>query len=213
MKPELRVSVLSDYICPFCYIGHKRLEKLRDVYDLKIHWCLIEIHPETPPQGQPLENMGYSAEHLQTLLTNLHILAEEDGINMTTPQFTCNSRKALLLAEASKSLGAKKFYALHNALFDALFIHNQDIGDETVLRHLAQQHGLDNNLVSQAWHTEYSNGPADQTPKPLLPYLQYASAIQATSVPTFAFGQTLLSGAVATSALRAAAKNSLTDTA
>ena len=27
MKPELRVSVISDYICPFCYIGHKRLEK------------------------------------------------------------------------------------------------------------------------------------------------------------------------------------------
>lgn len=29
-KPELQVTVFSDYICPFCYIGSVRLDRLRE---------------------------------------------------------------------------------------------------------------------------------------------------------------------------------------
>mgnify|MGYP001821638697 FL=1 len=43
--PELKVTVYSDYICPFCYVGNHRLQRLRDSYELKINWCLLEIHP------------------------------------------------------------------------------------------------------------------------------------------------------------------------
>ena len=209
MKPELRVSVISDYICPFCYIGHKRLEQLRDEYELKIQWCFVEIHPETPPLGQPVEHLGYSASHWQTLMQNLQKLADEDAFTFAEHRFTCNSRKALLLAEASKTLGSDIFYALHNALFDAFFIHSQNIGNETVLRQLAQQHGISDALLDQAWSVDYANGPADQTPKPLLPYLQYAGSIAASSVPTFAMGKNLLTGAVDVATLRDAAKKML----
>lgn len=209
MKPELRVSILSDYICPFCYIGHKRLEQLRDDYDLKIQWCFVEIHPETPPQGQSVEHLGYSPAHWQNLMQNLQKLAAEDHIAFAEHTFTCNSRKALLLAEACKALGPEKFYALHNAIFDAFFLHSQNIGDETVLRDLARQHGITDTLIEQAWADPRSNGPAEQTPEALLPYLQYAGAINARSVPTFALGKTLLTGAVATATLRDAAKNML----
>lgn len=207
MKPELRVSIISDYICPFCYIGHKRLASLRDTYELKIQWCFVEIHPETPPQGQPVEHLGYSPTQWREMMGNLQKLADEDHIPFAEHNFTCNSRKALLLAEAAKQLGAETFYALHNAIFEAFFIHGQNIGDETILRQLAQQQGIDNSIIEQAWQTEFANGPADQTPKPLLPYLQYAGAINARSVPTFALGKTLLTGAVATSVLREAAQN------
>lgn len=207
MKPEVRVSVLSDYICPFCYIGHKRLELLRDEFDLKIQWCFVEIHPETPVAGYAIENIGHEPSHLQQLLHNLQMLAAEDGITLQTPRFTCNSRKALLLAEQCKSLGAEKFYALHNAIFDALFLHQQNIGDENLLRTLARQQGISDELITRAWQTEFADGPADQTPKPLLPYLQYAGALQARSVPTFVFGATVLTGAVSRADLSAAAHN------
>jgi len=36
--PELKVTVYSDYICPFCYVGYHRLLRLRDNYNLKINW-------------------------------------------------------------------------------------------------------------------------------------------------------------------------------
>ena len=67
-KPELRISVFSDYICPFCYIGHHRLMQLRDKYDLRINWRLIEIHPETPSEGQPVSGLGYGEEQWQRMM-------------------------------------------------------------------------------------------------------------------------------------------------
>ena len=57
-KPELLVTVYSDYICPFCYIGHVRLARLRDQYELKVNWRFIEIHPETPAEGQSVEKIA-----------------------------------------------------------------------------------------------------------------------------------------------------------
>ncbi len=58
-KPLLKVTVFSDYICPFCYIGDLRLSRLREHFDLRVNWCAIEIHPETPAEGRPIESLGY----------------------------------------------------------------------------------------------------------------------------------------------------------
>ena len=58
-KPTLLVTVFSDFICPFCYVGHVRLNRLRDLYDLKVNCCFVEIHPETPPEGRPVNELGY----------------------------------------------------------------------------------------------------------------------------------------------------------
>ena len=76
--PELRLTVFSDYICPFCYVGYHRLMRLRDVYDLKINWCLIEIHPETPPGGKPVSELGYGKTQWQQMMANLDRLAGEE---------------------------------------------------------------------------------------------------------------------------------------
>ena len=54
-KPVLLATVFSDYICPFCYIGDLRLDRLREHFDLKINWMLLEIHPETPAGGMPID--------------------------------------------------------------------------------------------------------------------------------------------------------------
>ena len=208
-KPELKISVLSDYICPFCFIGHKRLITLRDDYDLKIHWCFVEIHPETPTEGQSVSLLNYSNEYWDTLMKNLHKLADEEGIKLSEHTMTTNSRKALLLAEACKALGADIFYPLHERLFEAYFVEGQNIGDEQVLINLAAECNIPDNTVKQAWSDPYTHGPADKVPEPLLPYLQYAGAIQAQSVPTFVFNKEMLTGVVEKKVLKQAAKNML----
>ena len=55
--PEIQITVFSDYICPFCYVGHHRLMRLKDSYDLKINWCFIEIHPETSALGEAVTEL------------------------------------------------------------------------------------------------------------------------------------------------------------
>ena len=206
-KPELKVSVISDYICPFCFIGHKRLATLRDHYDLKINWCFVEIHPETPALGHDVALLNYSEEYWNGLMKNLQQLASEENITLSPQTMTTNSRKALLLAEASKQLGPDYFYPLHESLFNAYFVNGQNIGDEQVLRKLAAECDIPDEIIEAAWSDPYTHGPEDQTPKALLPYLQYAGAIQASSVPTFIFSKEILSGVVTTDTLMEAARN------
>ena len=115
-RPELLATVFSDYICPFCYIGDLRLERLREHFDLKINWCLVEIHPETPASGQPVSTLDYSQEHWQTMMDNLQRLAVEEGVSLRRHDFTTRSHQALLLAEAAKEAGPGVFYAIRSGV-------------------------------------------------------------------------------------------------
>jgi len=205
-KPELKITILSDYICPFCYIGHLRLDALRENYDLKINWCFIEIHPETPSEGHSIKMLNYSDEAWDEMSKNLLQLAQEEGITLCEQTITTNSRKALLLSEAVKPLGAKLFYSLHERLFSAYFIDGKNIGDEAVLREIASENNIPENIVTQAWSDKFASGPADAVPASLLAYLQYAGALQAKSVPSFIIGEQMLSGVVTRQKLLNAAK-------
>ena len=206
-KPELKISVISDYICPFCFIGHKRLDCLREDYELKINWCFVEIHPETPAGGQSVAMLNYSEDYWHSLMSNLAQLAEEEGIRLSEHTTTTNSRQALLLAEAVKSLGAEYFYPLHERIFEAYFVDGKNIGYEALLREIAADCKIPDEIMEQAWSDPCSRGPASATPKGLLPYLQYASAINARSVPTFVFGKEILTGVVNRDTLKQAARN------
>jgi len=195
-KTELKLSILSDYICPFCFIGHLRLNALRELYDLKVNWCFVEIHPETPASGQSVKLLNYSDDTWDSMLKNLKQLADEENIVLSEQTITTNSRKALLLSETCKSLGADVFYPLHESIFSAYFIDGRNIGDESVLRDIARQNNIPESTVNQAWSEKYADGPADSVPGSLLPYLQYAGAIKATSVPCYIMGDKMLSGVV-----------------
>lgn len=195
-KPELKLSVISDYICPFCFIGHRRLNSLREEYNLKVNWCLVEIHPDTPVEGQPVAMLNYSEDTWNSLITNLKRLAVEENIQLSDYTVSANSRKALLLAEQTKLLGAEYFYPLHDRLFEAYFVDGLNIGDEQVLRDIARQYDIPNSVIAEAWSDPHADGPAEATPRALLPYLQYAGAIQARSVPTFVIGKEVFTGVV-----------------
>jgi len=115
-KPELKISVFSDYICPFCYVGNKRLEALNEIYDLKVNWCFIEIHPETPIDGASFSDLPYSKEEFAKLSKNLDSMASQEDLNLLKQSVTANSHKTILFSEACKTLGKDTFYKIHNAL-------------------------------------------------------------------------------------------------
>jgi predicted DsbA family dithiol-disulfide isomerase len=141
------------------------------------------------------------------MMQNLLSLAAEEGVTLCEQTITTNSRKALLLSEACKPLGADVFYPLHQALFEAYFVEGRNIGDEAVLRDIASAHRIPENIIQQAWSDPYSDGPPDRVPASLLPYLQYAGAIQARSVPTYIIGEQMLAGVVSRDSLLAAARS------
>ena len=199
-KPTLLATVFTDYICPFCYIGDVRLERLRAEYDLKINWCFVEIHPETPPEGRPVGELGYSDERWRQMMGNLERLADEDDITLQPHDFTTNSHKSLLLAEAAKEGGVDIFYRLHRRLFEAFFTDGLNIGDETVLAGLAVETGVPADIMRQAWSEPRYEDRLQQ-------HLAAAVELDVRATPTIFFGQQQrLDGALPYSAFLKAAR-------
>ena len=198
-KPQLSLTVVSDYICPFCYVGNARVNRLRERFDLEINWCLIEIHPETPAEGMPLERLGYPPDQWAAMNAHLEAMVREEGLPWGERDFTTNSRRALLLAEAVREREPERFPALHQALFEAYFAQGRNLGDQQVLRDLAATLGVSASTVEAAWGDE---AYAAQLRK----YLDLARLWQVSGVPTFIIRQQVLTGAVPFAQMEAAAR-------
>jgi len=196
--PELNVTVYSDYICPFCYVGHHRLLRLRDCYDLKINWCFLEIHPETTALGEPIDSLDYPSEQWQQMLANVERIAREENIPLSKLSFITNSKDALLLAEAAKTCGRDTFYKLHEKLFSAYFVDAVNIGSRKKLTEIAQSCGIDTTTIESAWNDV-------QFKSRLLANFKSARKHNIQSVPSFIFGDKVLTGVVTESTFRKAA--------
>jgi len=198
-KPELKVTVFSDYICPFCYVGDARLNHLRADYDLKVNWCFLEIHPETSPGGEPVASLNYPSETWQRMMTTLREMAEEEHLPLRDHDFTTNSRSALLLAEAAKYIGRDVFYHLHKRLFEAYFSEGQNIGDRDCLRRLALDAGMSEEQIETAWQDTV-------VASRLQHYMKAAGDLGVKATPTYFIGEQRLDGAVPVEQLVQAAR-------
>jgi predicted DsbA family dithiol-disulfide isomerase len=155
----------------------------------------LEIHPETPPEGRPIESLGYPPERWAQLTANLTRMGKEEGIFFIDRRFTTNSHKALLLSEAVRESGSGAFELLNEALFRAYFSEGKNIGDPAVLRRIAEEAGVPGETVDLAWSDpRFEEGLKRQH--------DVASRIGVTAVPTFILGnQWILEGAVPTEML------------
>jgi len=203
-KPQLRLTLFTDYICPFCYIGDLRLQRLKKDFDVLINFRFIEIHPDTPQQGTTVDSLDYSHEQWQGMMDGLVEMAEEEGITLAPVKLLANSHRALLLAEAVKKEGREIFYKFNQALYEQYFLQGKNIGDDVVLRNIAQVSGVSDEVIDAAWiDPEYE--------KTLQMNMSMAVKAGVTGTPTFFIGQQRLTGAVSTSKLRQAAEATIKD--
>lgn len=197
-KTPLNMAVYSDYICPFCYIGYLRLEKLRDHYDLDVDWRFLEIHPDNPPEGKPVTELGYPPHHWQMLMANLARMAAEEGVTLAERTFTTNSRRALKLAQAVREHQPGVFPALNRMLYEAYFLRRENIGDPRVLEAVAGACGVEPGIIERAWIDGHFDEVLDDN--------QLAAArLQITGTPSYVFGDQVYSGAIPVDMLRRAA--------
>jgi predicted DsbA family dithiol-disulfide isomerase len=53
----LKITMFSDFVCPFCYIGFEVIRKLKPEFHIDLEWRGYQIHPEWPPEGIPAEQV------------------------------------------------------------------------------------------------------------------------------------------------------------
>lgn len=140
MEPP-RITVWSDYICPFCYVGVERAGWLEHRFGAQVQWRPFDLHPEYPPEGIARETLDdrYGGERWRA---QLHAMFEAAGLPATPAiERVPNSRKALRLVEHARDHGLHS--PLHRRLFDAYWQRGLDIGDDNVLVAEATSVGLD----------------------------------------------------------------------
>lgn len=196
------ISVYSDYICPFCYIGYLRLERLRQEFELDVDWCFLEIHPDNPPEGRPVSELGYPPQHWKMLMANLSRLAAQEGVVLPERTFTTNSRRALKLAQAVLEHQPAVFERLNRALYEAYFLQRENIGDPQVLQSLAQSIGAGRTLVELAWNDPHYDAVLSRNQT-------RAMNLGITGTPAYELGGEVYSGAVPLATLRRAVKSRL----
>ncbi len=192
-------TVFSDYICPFCFIGKRRAERLAEELPLKPVWKGFEIHPETPLEGIPLSR--FSPDMVAGLESRIRTLTEEIGLEMQMPEMLSNSRLALQGAEFASEAGKADEY--HEAVFTAYFQQASDIGDVETLLDIAGGIGLDRDSFRSSLDSG-EHFPA------LRESVREAHSMGLSGVPSFVFDErNIVVGAQPYEMLRAAAEKSL----
>jgi|GEM_PF-268254 len=148
MGARIAIVAYSDYVCPWCYIGLERIERLVRKFPVDVEWRPFELHPETPPGGADLSGRLGSSARAAAYANNIVVLAGESGLAMRMPPVVANSHLALEAAEFARERGG--FDAYHRALFRAYFEQARDIGDAEVLCDLARETGVDDQHLRDA---------------------------------------------------------------
>ncbi len=200
MAKALTVEVASDVICPWCYIGKRRLEKalalLRSDIDARIHWLPFQLNPDMPPEGMPRAEYRKtkfgSVERGRELDARVAAEGRREGIAFAFERMrrTPNTVAAHRLIQLAQEQGLAA--PVVEALFCAYFEEAQDIGDAAVLAAIAERCGV-------------ANWPESADGKRLAALEEEVRGLGISAVPTFIFDRALgVSGAQPPESLAAA---------
>jgi predicted DsbA family dithiol-disulfide isomerase len=176
----IRLLVVSDYICPWCYIGFTRVERLRTEFDVQLSVGAYELRPGIPPEGISRAAASAGRVYPPGYLENLRNLAAESGIDMKRPPLVPNTRKAHEATEFAREHG--KLWEIHRALFHAYFEEERNLGDTEVICEIASSLGLDAGELRRALEDRRYAEEIEQQ-------LAWARAAGITGVPAVVFNE------------------------
>ena len=192
----MKIDVISDTVCPWCYIGKRRLERalsLRPQLSFDVRWRPFQLDPTTPPEGVDrksyIERKFGSSEKIKPIHTALLKAGEDEGIpfafeKITRTPNTINSHR---LIRWSHSMGVQD--AVVELLFRRYFIDGADIGQVSTLIQIGADAGMDAELVEELMNSDADRENVEREDS-------LARKIGIEGVPTYLIGgKSLVSGA------------------
>ena len=196
-----RIDVVSDAICPWCWVGKRNLEGALDLLAgegerFEVHWRPFQLNPDMPREG--VERDAYRAakfgglERSRELDAQVAAAGAASGLEFRHDLMrrTPNTVDAHRLIRLAGERGAAMQDAVAEALFRAYFQQGRDIGDREVLAGIAAEAGMDAAEVAAF----LASGAAEEEVR-----AEDAAArrLGLSGVPTFALeGHVLFSGAM-----------------
>jgi len=156
-KNLVEIDVVSDVMCPWCYVGKRRLEKalelLPDNIEVKINWRPFQLDPTIPPEGRDrqkyLSQKFGSPEQIADVYDPIRQAGEIEGIpfnfeGITLSPNTINVHRLLRWAAQSDLQDE-----MSERLFRAYFIDGADLTDNAVLVDIAGKTGLEEDVIAR----------------------------------------------------------------
>jgi predicted DsbA family dithiol-disulfide isomerase len=151
----MHIDIVSDVICPWCYIGKKRLERAlaaRPEIPVSTNWRGFQLNPEMPLDG--MERGAYLAAkfggqaHASRIYGAIAAAGVGEGIRFAFDRIrrTPNTVDAHRLIRFASRSGRGE--PVVEALFRAYFTQGRDIGDRVTLAEVAEENGFDRGEVA-----------------------------------------------------------------
>jgi len=146
----MHIDIISDVVCPWCFIGKRRLEKalaLRPELEAEITWRPFQLNPDMPEEGMARADyiatkFGDSA-HSRRIHQTIAEAGASVGIDFAFERIerSPNTRSAHRLVRHATRAGLGG--AVVDRLFRSYFLEGRDIGDHAILAEIAAESGLD----------------------------------------------------------------------
>jgi predicted DsbA family dithiol-disulfide isomerase len=164
MKQKITIDIVSDVVCPWCYIGKRRLESalkvLENDYEFVLEYRPFELNPAIPASGRNqrdylIEKFG-SEERYNSVTQQVTQVAAGEGLefNFEKQLRSPNTRKAHALIQYAGSEGRQQ--EVVNLLFKAYFTDGIDLSKDESLLEIADLAGLDFERTRQMLEDENS---------------------------------------------------------
>lgn len=151
----VHIDIYSDPVCPWCFIGKRRLERTlaaRDDVTTTITWRPFQLNPDMPPDGMEQTNyLSSKFGSLERAAKFYDVIAEAGqseriAFNFDAIRHTPNTLDSHRLIRFADAHGRQS--EVVEALFAAYFVEGENIGDHGVLTRIAHTVGLDGHAVS-----------------------------------------------------------------
>jgi len=186
----VRIEIWSDVVCPWCYIGKRRLETALSEFEhadqVEVVYRSFELDPTAPTVGRETiaealgRKYGGGVANGRRMMERVEEVAAGEGLDFdyanATHTATIDAHRLLHFARAEVGLDAQR--ALNEALLAAYFTRGESMGDHDVLRTVARSVGLDSVRVDEVLASQqYADAVAED--------LAAARAYGITGVPFF----------------------------
>jgi predicted DsbA family dithiol-disulfide isomerase len=150
MKPQIKIQIISDVVCPWCYIGKRRIEKamqtLDGEFDFDVEYLPFELNPNIPKEGLDQKeyfSKKFGAEKFKQLSAHVADVAAQEGLrfDFDKQKISPNTNNAHRMIWLAKQSG--KQHQVKEALMKAYFEDGVDLTKDENLVGLAASVGMD----------------------------------------------------------------------
>lgn len=155
-KPVIKVDIVSDVVCPWCFIGKRRIEKamatLSHEFDFEVSYLPFELNPQTPKEGfnqkEYLAKKFGSEEKYNQITSHVTHVAAEEGLqfNFDKQHVSPNTKDAHRVIWFAKKEG--KQLEVKEAFLKAYFEQGVDLTKKENIVSVASSVGLDAKRVN-----------------------------------------------------------------